>query len=191
MEIFSIWSSVPEKYRGPFKKCKDVGGILEFSEQGGYIFFLGVFEPTAEEIHNIANGIIQTRILEPPASTPLVQNVFSSLFMFGNFGPIETFFNPALYEKIKWNKFAQLNRITNRVLFCSMDTKNWIWTSIRGATMPREWSARLSSWWNFLENFSIDREQHLQAINTWKEQIDRKDLLSLWDEGKKTGSFGE
>lgn len=195
LEILSVGEPVSGEYRKLFNNGSSDGGRLEFLSSGEYRFILGLSDLSSRERDRIKKGKVWTRIFRAPKGNVLVENAFTSLFMFDDFGPVEVFFNPAFYQKDEWKIRAEKNRETNLVSITCLDTRKWTWAALRLVSMPVKWREALSGWWKHLEsnadNPSFDRGRSIREVDTWKAPIDRQDLCELWRKGEDTGAFGE
>lgn len=183
---------VQEKYKKLLEPFAE-GGILELSSDGAsYFYMLGFSEVTPEEIDSFTKEKIVTRVIEPSVECGLPGPEFTSFFKFGRMGPMDVFFNPALYPQDRWREFAEKSRNTNTMFFQLFDRKTWIWKGLRFATMPRMWRKCLLRWWEYLaDNPDIEQNAYIRQASEWVRRMDRVSLDKLWERGIYSGSFGE
>lgn len=200
-DIYSLGSPVPAKFR----QVLALGwSRLEFLSDGTYQLFISFSNMSGTEIKALRRGKITTRILRAPGDNPLLQGAFLSLFKFGELGPLEIFFNPALYPRGTWKEKAEQSRRTNTLSVFSADTRSWVWTAFRMATMSVKWREALESWWGYLESradtppfrgsagsHELTRGEILSAVDSWKAPFDAQGLEELWQKGENTGVFRE
>jgi len=192
LDIYSLGRPVPLELR----QAMGLGGVrLEFFSDGTYRLFVSFPDMNGAEIKALRKGKINTRLFRAPYENPLLQGAFLSFFKFGELGPLEIFFNPALCPRSLWRERAAQNRSTNILSVVCADSRSWKWVAFRLATMPVTWKAALDAWWGRLESIAdapgITREEIVVAVDKWKTPFDARGLVELWDGGEDTGTFGE